>query len=427
MNDVQNILKLITQFIEKEINILPIEVRKNSVLVHYYSEIIRFWNKLNFITKKNLNITVKNNELSKYVYATYRMLWEKASEKVITKELKGIDRSFLKKLKIFSLKQALINRNELEKFSISEAIPSFMIQQLLPVMDRDFLKKNVRFMNGLDKDIRITLRINNLCVTPNSESLPIQIRKNFKKNNIDFQEDFDIPELVWIPLLQKNRVIRNSFYQKGNLIFQDKASVAVIQALLPKSEEKVCDMCAAPGIKTSLIAQYMNNKGQIIAGEFLPKRVTMMKLLLKELNVLNVHILNTDSIILPVRFQNYFDKILLDAPCTGSGTFLTSPELKWRQNEKFLHQNVLLQEKLLKSAINLLKPSGILIYSTCSLYPEEGEYQIKKFLDNLEPMNLPNWMDKSYKIDGNIIPGTARLFPAKHHTEGFFIAKFKKK
>ena len=65
MNDVQSILKLITQFIEKEINILPTEVRKNSVVVHYYNEIIRFWNKLNFITKKNLTITVKTNELPK--------------------------------------------------------------------------------------------------------------------------------------------------------------------------------------------------------------------------------------------------------------------------------------------------------------------------------------------------------------------------
>jgi 16S rRNA C967 or C1407 C5-methylase (RsmB/RsmF family) len=86
-----------------------------------------------------------------------------------------------------------------------------------------------------------------------------------------------------------------------------------------------------------------------------------------------------------------------------------------------------LQEKLLKSAINLLKPSGILVYSTCSLYPEEGEYQVLKILNHLIPMELPTWFSPSYKIDNQDIPGTGRLFPATHHTKGFFIAKFKKK
>jgi 16S rRNA (cytosine967-C5)-methyltransferase len=152
-----------------------------------------------------------------------------------------------------------------------------------------------------------------------------------------------------------------------------------------------------------------------------------MNSLLNQLNVLNVHIINTDSIAFPIRFQNYFDKILLDAPCTGSGTLLTNPELKWRQNEKFLHQNVVLQKKLLQSALKILKPGGILVYSTCSLYPHEGEYQILDILNSLEPLDLPKWFYPSYKIDGNTIQGTGRLFPSVHHTQGFFIGKFKKK
>ncbi len=399
------------------------------MVVHYYSEIIRFWNKINFITKRILKkfAFLETNELPNYLYATYRLLWEKASEKTIIKELRVIDRGFVKKVKMFSWNKVLDNKNETEKFSISEAIPSFMIKRLLPMMDIEFLKSNIRFMNGLAKDIKISLRINKLCGKSNGTSLSIQIKENFKKNSIDFQEDTNIPDLFWISILHKKRVIRNPYYQSGCLIFQDKASIAVIQALAPQERDKVCDMCAAPGIKTSLIAQNMNNRGQILAGEFITERANIMELLLKQLNVLNVHILNTDSIIFPIRFQNYFDCILLDAPCTGSGAFLNSPELKWRQNEKFLHQNMLLQEKLLKSAINLLKPSGILVYSTCSLYPEEGEFQIKKILDTLEPMNLPDWMDRSYEIDGSCIPGTARLFPARHQSEGFFIAKFKKK
>ncbi|MFW9824332.1 MAG: hypothetical protein ACFFE4_15420, partial [Candidatus Thorarchaeota archaeon] len=108
-------------------------------------------------------------------------------------------------------------------------------------------------------------------------------------------------------------------------------------------------------------------------------------------------------------------------------TFLANPELKWRQNSRFLHQNMLLQEKLFENALKLLKQDGILVYSTCSLYPEEGEYLISKFINYLEPLELPDWLSPSYTLNNSLLPGTGRLFPSVHHTQGFFIGKFKKK
>jgi 16S rRNA C967 or C1407 C5-methylase (RsmB/RsmF family) len=254
-----------------------------------------------------------------------------------------------------------------------------------------------------------------------------QIKEELKKKNIRFNEDTHIPYLINIPIRMKSKVIQNYWYQNSYLVFQDKASVAVVQALSPQPGELICDMCAAPGSKTSLMAQSMKNKGHIIAGDFMFNRIKTMKKLLKNLNVLNTYLINIDSIKFPVRFKNYFDRILLDAPCTGNGTFSVNPELKWRQNVKFLHQCTLLQEKLFESALYLLKHDGILVYSTCSLYPEEGEYLISKFIDRLEPLDLPHWFSPSYTLNNSILPGTGRLFPSIHHTQGFFIGKFKKK
>jgi len=384
---------------------------------------------LNFIVKKTIKDpnSLEIEKIPQYLYITYRMLWEHASEKRIATELEVIDKEFLKRVRTFSWDKALIHKDEKERLSISAAIPSFMIDHLLPVMSIDFLRRNFTIMNGLQNEIEIAVRVNRLSIKPSSTDMPQQIKDNFKKNKIDYRKDIDIPELFWIPLSQKSRVVRNSIYQNGNLIFQDKASAAVVQILSPRQEDKVCDMCAAPGIKTSLIAQYMKNEGNILAGEFLNTRTKIMKKLLNHLNVLNVHIINTDSIVFPIRFQNYFDCVLLDAPCTGSGTFLANPELKWRQNEKFLHQNVVLQKKLLESALKLLKPNGILVYSICSFYPEEGELQILNFIDQLEPLDLPKWFSPSYKIENKVIKGTGRLYPSVHHTQGFFIGKFKKK
>jgi len=371
--------------------------------------------------------SLDDDTISKYLYTTYRVLWEHASEKEIIKEVKILDKKFLNKLRSFSWNKALIHKDEKEKLSIIQSIPSFMIVHLLPVMNIDFLKKNVKFMNRIGSKIEVSVRVNNLYGKLSSKDLSTQITEKFNKDKIDYRKDHDIPEMFWIPLSQKNRVVRNYFYQKGFLIFQDKASATVIKTLSPREEDRICDMCAAPGIKTSLIAQYMNNKGHILAGDFLLERVKMMKMLLTQLNVLNVHIINTDSIIFPIRFQNHFDKILLDAPCTGSGNLLANPELKWRQNKKFLRQNLILQRKLIESALKLLKPNGIFVYSTCSLYPEEGEYQILDFIDYLEPLDLPKWVSPSYKINNNTVPGTGRLFPLIHQTQGFFIGKFKKK
>lgn len=427
--EIQTILKLISKFIKNDTGYSSENLRKNSTIVHYYNEIIRFWNKLNFVTIRTLKLSDSRevNKMSKYLYATYRILWEQATEKEVLREIKKIDKKFLNKLHSFSWNKALIHKNEIEKFSIKNSIPTFMIEHLLPIMSKDFLKENVKFMNREGNNIELTLRVNNLHKEVSSKGLETKIRKRFNKEKIEYRKDNDIPELFWIPITQKNKVVKNSFYQKGYIIFQDKASTTVIKTLSPSKEDRICDMCAAPGMKTSLMAQWMNNKGHIIAGDFLNDRVKMMKNLINQLNVLNVHIINTDSIILPIRFQHFFDKILLDAPCTGSGNFLANPELKWRQNNKFLRQNLILQKKLIKSALNLLKPNGIFVYSTCSLYPEEGEYQILNFIDYLEPLNLPKWVSPSYVINNNTIPGTGRLFPSLHHTQGFFIGKFKKK
>ena len=401
----------------------------NPRTIHYYYEIVRFWNKINFIIKRTSLDSTRHSEikLAKMFYVIYRMFWEKVSNETILRELKNIDKLFLKNIRQFSWKKALAGKTEIEKLSIYEGVPTFMINHLLPVMKLEFLKENIKYMDNSINDSIAYLRFNTLMRKDPLKNIFSQIKKELKKKNIRFNEDTQIPYMIKIPMRMKSKVIQNYWYQKGYLMFQDKASAAVVQALSPQPGELICDMCAAPGSKTSLMAQSMKNKGHIIAGDFMSNRIKTMKKLLKNLNVLNTYMINTDSIKFPVRFKNYFDRILLDAPCTGNGTFSANPELKWRQNMRFLHQCMLLQEKLFESALKLLKNDGILVYSTCSLYPEEGEYLISKFIDRLEPLDLPHWLSPSYTLNNSILPGTGRLFPSIHHTQGFFIGKFKKK
>ena len=294
-------------------------------------------------------------------------------------------------------------------------------------MESETIRANFNLMDSKEDNIPLFFRLNDLKLDKKQLDSSDFILKDLEEDGINAKRDTHFSKVFFTEIKNKKKILLNKSYKEGKLLFQDKASFAVAQLLEPQANELICDICAAPGIKTSIIAQLSQNSAKIIANDFSKPRVSVMKPLLRKLNVSNTNLLNSDGINLPIRFTNFFDKILLDAPCTGSGTFSTNPELKWRQNEGFLHQNLVLQEKLLKSAINLLKPSGILVYSTCSLYPEEGEYQVLKILNHVKPMELPKWFSPSYRIDNQHIPGTGRLFPVTHQTKGFFIAKFKKK
>ena len=191
-NDIQIVLNLISSFIKGHTGSLPLNLRKNTTIIHYYNEIIRFWNKLNFIIKKTLKVsdTLESDKLSLLLYATYRLLWEHASEKELLNEIEVIDKEFLYKVKNFSWRKAFVHKDEKEKLSISEAIPSFMINHLLPVMSINFLKDSIKFMNGIENNIEITVRVNTLYGRSNHEESSIHIKENFKKNlKVEYTRD----------------------------------------------------------------------------------------------------------------------------------------------------------------------------------------------------------------------------------------------
>lgn len=429
-----SLIKLLINFLERRTSTFSINNRSNAELVHYYYEIIRNWNKINFILKRKLNfnkklIILNSYDTAKYLIAIYRIVWEKENVLKVGNELNFTSDiiSLVDKLKEFSWKKELSSKNEIEKLSLQLAIPSFVINRLLTVMTFDSIRANIRQMDYHEAKTPFFFRINKLNFTKTQKDSEDIVLTELKKQGIIIEPDSHFSNLYCVDKIHKRDILLSRLFKESKLVIQDKASYAVAYLLEPHANELILDVCAAPGMKTSIIAQLSQNESKIIANDFSKARVYTMRNISNKLNVLNTNLINSDGIKFPIRNTNLFDKILLDAPCTGSGTFSTNPELKWRQNEGFLYQNVTLQEKLLKNAITLLKPSGILVYSTCSLYPEEGEHQVLKVFDQLKPMELPKWFSPSYKVDHQHLPGTGRLFPTIHHTKGFFIAKFKKK
>ncbi|MBY9008170.1 MAG: RsmB/NOP family class I SAM-dependent RNA methyltransferase [Candidatus Lokiarchaeota archaeon] len=440
-NSIKKLFNSLCSFSKQEINSIDVKLKSDSFIYHYYYEIVRYWNKINFIVRKNIRFIkedykLKQDELPIFFFSTYRIMWENASIFSIFRELEFYFKSekekykfkifqlFLNGLKTFSLSKALKDKELIEKTSIELGTPSFLIKKISEYMEFSFLKKNLEVMNNVRRG-DYTLWFNLKMIQKDNNYDLEFIKQDLKKKGIKISEDIQIPYLYHVK--NKSEIIQSKWYIKGYVTFQDKASVIVIEILSPNNNDLLFDMCAGPGMKTNLIAQKVNNNTKILAIEFDKKRMKETNKILNYYNIKTIHLLNADSIDPPFNNKIKFDKIILDPPCTGSGTFRANPELKWRQNYSFLNQNIILQEKLLNSAIKLLKPGGILVYSTCSLYAEEGELQILKLFDKLLPLKLPDLIDSSYKINNEFIPGTGRLYPATHGTQGFFIAKFRKK
>jgi len=428
------------QFLEEKYTSLTDSIRKDRVAFHYYKEIIKFWNKINFILsstisalkyKKKISLEIK----SFYLLLIYRYIWEQTSLQKILKDFAPFFQGrkfelekeqiieFYNKLTTFSWRKALKNKSKLEKISIKKAIPTFFLKRLLPYISENSLLENIEAMNN-QEDLDIGLF---LIKHKQSQEIKDEIKQYLTHSNILYKEPNKIGSLLTISYKNVSNILESNFYKKGEILLVDKGSVFIAQLLANAEKGIILDMCASPGIKTILLSNFASTSDKIIASDFNLSRVFELVNLLDFYNISDIYTLNTDSIDFPLRKNLQFENILLDAPCSGSGTFSSNPELKWRQKRSFLYQNIILQEKLLNSAIKMLKPGGNLIYSTCSLYAEEGELQIKKFLEKFIPIELPEIFQSSYKIDGKTLDGTGRLFPAIHRTKGFFVGKFKKK
>jgi len=345
-------------------------------------------------------------------------LWEKASleilESVNLPTLSILFQNYPETLKSWKLDSLLtsIKDNE-EKIAVQYSHPTWLV--------RDFLN-----YYGLD----LTLKI----LKSNNQILPIYLRLNlidYEKGEIidrlnledvEIEEDNDLFDVIKI-ISWKKPLPRLPSFKNGMYYIQNKGSSLISHILDPQEGELILDACAAPGGKTTHIASLQHDKGTIIA---LDNHIRRMYELLKKIRLFNLNSIH--PIIFDLRvgnsFQEKFSKILVDAPCSGSGTFSSRPDSKWRIDRHQTKWLSKLQYSLLENASSMLKDDtyAFLIYSTCSLHPLENENVIELFLHN-----YPEFQLKTQNIiigtPSSKFPLAQRLFPHLNHTEGFSIFK----
>ena len=264
----------------------------------------------------------------------------------------------------------------------------------------------------------LTIRINTLKTNVD------YILKYFKENNIEYEE-VSWSKTAFIIINKKEEDLEKSdIYEKGLIYFQSLSSQLPPIFLNPKENENILDMAAAPGGKTTELQALASNKAQITAVEKNGIRAERLEYNINKLGAKKINIIKKDARFLDDYFT--FDKILLDAPCSGSGT-LTKETID-NFDEELITRSVSTQKQLISKAFKLLKKDGILTYSTCSILKQENDEVIKYLLENnhnaeIIHLNLSDFNE--LPIIKNSVPGTLTIMPNELY-EGFYIAQIKK-
>jgi 16S rRNA (cytosine967-C5)-methyltransferase len=197
----------------------------------------------------------------------------------------------------------------------------------------------------------------------------------------------------------------------------------------PKPGERILDACAAPGGKTTHMAQKMKNQGEIYALDLSKGKLDLIDEICQRLGVKIVKALKVDAAVsLPVSNDLVFDRVLADVPCSGFGTLRKNPDLKWKRGEKDVKRLSELQLAVLNNLSAYVKKGGVLVYSTCTVFHEENEDVVEKFLGGHSEFQLDRIekAGKSEKLGPFLRNGYFRTFPPRNEMDGFFVARLRK-
>jgi 16S rRNA (cytosine967-C5)-methyltransferase len=219
-------------------------------------------------------------------------------------------------------------------------------------------------------------------------------------------------------------------FKYGMFTIQDESSMLAAYALGAAREEYILDACAAPGGKSTHIAEKMNNTGEVISVDLHQHKVRLINDNARRLGLENIKTSVSDSRRLQEKFKvESFDRILLDAPCSGLGVMRRKPDMKYTKTEKDIERLSEIQQDLLTSVTPLLKKGGTLVYSTCTVDKEENEYTVRKFLEKNPDFEVDlSFKDRMPEAVQPFITGyDLQVFPQDFGSDGFYIAVLKKK
>lgn len=302
-------------------------------------------------------------------------------------------------------------QDKVQYLSVVLSHPHWMVKRWVARFGADETEKLLAVNNERPP---LSLRINKLKIEP------AVFLRQLEDQQIAYEGSKHIDYFVKVRSFP--RIGQNEMFRSGLFTIQDESAALPCILLGAQPGERVLDLCAAPGGKTTHIAEIMQNKGEVIAVDKYEVKLGFIKAACERLGLKNVRFLVGDASSLELEPA---DRILLDVPCSGLGVLAKKPDLKWKRDVADIIKLSRIQRELLENAARLLKPGGVLVYSTCTTEPEENEEIIRAFLQHHPEFRLEHagaWISSDLVND----EGFVQTLPHRHGMDGSFAARLVK-
>lgn len=301
--------------------------------------------------------------------------------------------------------QEIQAKDKLEYLSIKHSFNEDLVKYLF---DNYGIKEAEKIILALCQKPQLSIRVNTMLTT----------LEDLKAGLISMGFEVKTSKLAKDTLIIDNpsRITEFDEFKKGYFTIQDQASIKVSEVLNPDKNSKILDLCAAPGSKSSHLAQISEDKSLIISNDISKEKLGKIKENFDRMGLKNYEITNYDACETIEDFVGKFDYILVDAPCSGLGVIKRKPEIKLFRSLEEIKSLANIQKQILNNSLQYLKNGGFLVYSTCTLGNLENQDVIKDFMSKNPSVNLINIGDENY-LD---------ILPYEYESDGFFMAKFTK-
>lgn len=324
----------------------------------------------------------------------------------------GILRSFIRADKKIELPDR--KKHPLTYLSIRYSHPEWMVSKWVEAYGESFAEELLKANNNVPD---LWIRVNTLKINPEA------LMATLEEAGVEVEQSSVIKDAIRIKSLNENAIDKLVGYKEGWFTVQDISSMCVAEISEVAPGDFVVDVCAAPGGKSTHLAQKMNNKGTIISRDLYPQKLDLIK---ETRDRLGIEIIETqvfDAMQFDDRLLDKADTVLVDAPCSGFGIIRRKPDIKYNRTIEDIGHLIEMQYKILETSSSYVKKGGYLIYSTCTINTDENAAIVEKFLDHHPQYDLVKITGVPWVND----QGMVELYPNLQGTDGFFIAKMKKR
>ncbi|MED4581800.1 16S rRNA (cytosine(967)-C(5))-methyltransferase RsmB [Brevibacillus choshinensis] len=334
----------------------------------------------------------------------------------ISSMVNGVLRSVLRQPDVW---ERLPKGDAAGQIAVTHSHPEWLVRQWVKLYGEDETKAICEANNRAP---HTSIRVNPMKITKD------ELVTNLREEGIDAQASVLSDQGI---LLDGGHAAGTRWFKEGYYTLQDESSMLVASAVAPEPGMRVLDACAAPGGKTTHLAEKMDNRGAIIANDVHPHKRDLIVSASKRLGISIIEPIIGDALDLPEKGLGTFDRVLLDAPCTGFGVIRRKPDLKWNKTPEDVRSIAQLQYQLLVSLSELVAPGGTLVYSTCTIEPMENQDIVRRFVDKHPDFVLDATLrDDLPEVVRDMVDESGayvQILPHHFDSDGFFIARLRRK